>query len=217
MADEAATLRRGLGRARAAVGDLAPVRATVGRAVEGQVPPAPRAFARFGDGSWIVPAALVRNPHRIAVGAGVVILEHSTLLVLDDANGAVPAPALTIGDGVRLARFNTIVCGSAEVVLGDGVASSDSAAILGTWRDGPRPEAMLAGLALPDDEPVIVGKGAYLGCNSVVWPGVTIGDGAYVGEGAVVVDDVPARSVVYGNPATVVRRYDPVRGSWRRS
>jgi len=193
------------------------VGATVGRAVEGQVPPAPRAFARFGSGSWIVPAARVRHPHRIAVGAGVVILEHSTLLVLDDGDGALPAPVLTVGDGVRLARFNTIVCGSAPVVLGEGVASSDSAAILGTWRDGLRSAATLAGLPLPDDEPVVVGKGAYLGCNSVVWPGVTIGDGAYVGEGAVVVDDVPARSVVYGNPATVVRRYDPIRGSWRRA
>jgi carbonic anhydrase/acetyltransferase-like protein (isoleucine patch superfamily) len=213
VADALTTLRRSLGRARVAVQDVAPVRATVGRTVDGQVPPPPRAFARFGDGSWIVPAALVRNPHRIAVGAGAVILEHSTLLVLDDANSA--EPALTIGDGVRLARCNTIVCGSAEIVLGDGVASSDAATILGTWRDGLRPWATLAGLPLPNDAPVIVGKGAYLGCNSVVWPGVVIGDGAYVGEGAVVVEDVPARSVVYGNPATVVRSY-VVRDAWRR-
>jgi acetyltransferase-like isoleucine patch superfamily enzyme len=194
--------------------DLAPVGSTVGRPVEGQVPPPPRAFACFGDGSWIVPSARVRNPHRIAIGSRVVILEHSALVVLED-DGDDGAPALTIGDDVRLARFNQIVCGS-TVVLGDGVASSDSATILGTWRDDLCPAATLAGVPLPDDAPVVIGKGAYLGCNSVVWPGVTVGDGAYVGEGAVVVEDVPARNVVYGNPATVVRSYDVVRDAWRR-
>jgi acetyltransferase-like isoleucine patch superfamily enzyme len=206
VADARTVLRWSRRRARRAIDDIAPVHATVGRPVDGQVPPPPRAFARFGDGSWIVPAALVRNPRRISVGARVVILEHSTLVVLDDAG------SLTVGDDVRLARFNTIVCGSAPVVLGDAVASSDSATILGTWHEGFGPP----GFPWPDDAPVIVGKGAYLGCNSVVWPGVTIGDGAYVGEGAVVVDDVPAHSVVYGNPATVVRSYDVVRDAWRR-
>jgi acetyltransferase-like isoleucine patch superfamily enzyme len=210
VADARTVLRWSRRRVHGAIDDIAPVHATVGRPVDGQVPPPPREFARFGDESWIVPAALVRNPQCIAVGARVVILEHSTLVVLDGA--ASTGPTLTIGDDVRLARFNAIVCGSAPVVLGDGVASSDSATILGTWHEGFGPP----GFPWPDDEPVIVGKGAYLGCNSVVWPGVTIGDGAYVGEGAVVVDDVPAHSVVYGNPARVVRIYDAARDEWRR-
>jgi len=184
-----------------ALADLAPVRRTVGRPVAGQVPPPPRAFARFGDGSWIVPSAEVHRPHRIAVGSRVIVLEHSTLAVLDDGDG----PALVLGDDVRLARFNTIVCGPG-VVLGNGVASSDQATILGSWRDVHRPAATLAGLPLPDDGPVVIGNGAYLGCNSTVYPGVTIGDGAYIGEGAVVVEDVPAHAVVSGNPAVVVRR-----------
>ncbi|MGH9049708.1 MAG: acyltransferase [Acidimicrobiia bacterium] len=209
MADARTALRRSLRWARNTVHDLAPLRATVGRPVDGQVPPPPRAFARFGDGSWIVPAALVQNPQRVAIGDRVVVLEHASLVVLE--GGSTP-PVLTVGDDVRLARFNAIVCGSAPVVLGAGVASSDSATILGTWREAFGP----TGLPLPDDAPVIVGKGAYLGCNSVVWPGVTIGDGAYVGEGSVVIDDVPAHCVVYGNPATVVRSYDVVREAWRR-
>lgn len=211
-----APVRRQVRRVRRAIGDLAPLTATVGRPVAGQVPPPPRAFARFGDGSWIVPSAHVRNPHRIAMGAGVVILEHSALVVLDDDLDDRAEPVLTIGHGVRLARFNTIVCGSAGVVLGDRVASSDSATILGTWRHDRSPAvATIAGLVPPEDEPVVIGTGAYLGCNSVVWPGVSVGDGAYVGEGAVVVEDVPARSVVFGNPAVVVRRYDADHESWR--
>jgi acetyltransferase-like isoleucine patch superfamily enzyme len=53
--------------------------------------------------------------------------------------------------------------------------------------------------------PVTVGNDVFLGARSIVCKGVTIGDGAIVGAGSVVVRDVPARSVVAGNPARIVR------------
>jgi len=39
----------------------------------------------------------------------------------------------------------------------------------------------------------------------VLLPGVEIGEEAFVGAGAVVVEDVPARAVVVGNPARRIR------------
>ena len=36
-------------------------------------------------------------------------------------------------------------------------------------------------------------------------PGVTIGDGAIVAAGSVVVNDVPAYSIVGGNPARIIK------------
>lgn len=46
-------------------------------------------------------------------------------------------------------------------------------------------------------------RGARLGVNVTILPGVTIGEYALVGAGAVVTKDVPAHAVVYGNPARV--------------
>ncbi len=43
----------------------------------------------------------------------------------------------------------------------------------------------------------------------MILPGVTLGDGVIVGARAVVAKDVPAWSVVAGNPARVVRRRFP--------
>jgi UDP-2-acetamido-3-amino-2,3-dideoxy-glucuronate N-acetyltransferase len=51
----------------------------------------------------------------------------------------------------------------------------------------------------------VVKKGASIGANATILPGITIGEGAMVGAGAVVTDDVPAKALVLGNPARVVR------------
>jgi len=49
-----------------------------------------------------------------------------------------------------------------------------------------------------------VKKGASIGANSVILPGVTIGEEALVGAGSVVTEDVPSRAIVAGNPARIV-------------
>ncbi len=49
----------------------------------------------------------------------------------------------------------------------------------------------------------LVRRGASIGANATLLPGVTIGAGAMVGAGAVVTRDVPARAIVVGNPAAV--------------
>lgn len=51
---------------------------------------------------------------------------------------------------------------------------------------------------------VTVRRGARLGANCVVLPGIEIGEQAVVGSGAVVTKDVPAYSIVAGNPARVM-------------
>jgi acetyltransferase-like isoleucine patch superfamily enzyme len=53
--------------------------------------------------------------------------------------------------------------------------------------------------------PTLVKKGASIGANATILPGLTIGEGAMVGAGAVVTKDVPPRTLVVGNPARHVR------------
>lgn len=47
----------------------------------------------------------------------------------------------------------------------------------------------------------IIKKGASIGANSTILPGITIGENALIGAGSVVTKDVPDNSIYYGNPA----------------
>jgi acetyltransferase-like isoleucine patch superfamily enzyme len=53
--------------------------------------------------------------------------------------------------------------------------------------------------------PVTIGDDVWLGARAIIVRGVTVGEGAVVGAGAVVSKDVPARAVVAGVPARVIR------------
>ncbi len=52
-------------------------------------------------------------------------------------------------------------------------------------------------------------RGARVGGGAILCPAVEIGEEAFVGAGAVVTKDVPARMVVVGSPARVLRAVDP--------
>lgn len=54
--------------------------------------------------------------------------------------------------------------------------------------------------------PTIVKQGASIGSSVTILAGVTIGETALVGAGAVVTKDVPAFTIVAGNPAKVLRK-----------
>ena len=48
-------------------------------------------------------------------------------------------------------------------------------------------------------------KGARIGANVTVLPGLTLGEDALVAAGSVVTKDVPARKIVLGSPARIWR------------
>jgi len=48
-------------------------------------------------------------------------------------------------------------------------------------------------------------RGARVGGGAILCPGIEVGEEAFVGAGAVVTKDVPARKVVVGSPARVIR------------
>jgi len=54
-------------------------------------------------------------------------------------------------------------------------------------------------------EAVLIGDNVWIGGGAIINPGVSIGDNAVIASGAVVVKDVPANTVVGGNPARTIK------------
>lgn len=112
------------------------------------------------------------------------------------------------GENIRVgcnffANFNLTILDEALVTFGDNVFIGPNVSIY-TACHPLDPDERRTGIewALP----VTVGNDVWIGGSTTILPGVTIGDGAVIGAGSVVTRDVPARTVVAGNPARIIRK-----------
>lgn len=106
---------------------------------------------------------------------------------------------VVVGDNV------TVKCG---VQLWDGVTLEDDVFVgpNATFTNDPYPRSKVYLGKFPR---TLVKRGASIGANATILPGVTLGEGCLVGAGAVVTKDVPPHTLVVGNPARVVRSLNP--------
>jgi UDP-2-acetamido-3-amino-2,3-dideoxy-glucuronate N-acetyltransferase len=104
---------------------------------------------------------------------------------------------VVVGDDV------TVKCG---VQLWDGIILEDHVFVGPnvTFTNDSNPRSKAHKTA----ERTIVRKGASIGANATVLPGIVIGERAMIGAGSVVTQDVPMGVVVVGNPARFVRYVD---------
>jgi maltose O-acetyltransferase len=119
---------------------------------------------------------------------------------------------LELGDGSFVGRASLYCTGG--IKIGKNVNVSDGAVIITAKHDvnSPKFEAKY--------EPIRIEDWAWIATNAIVLAGITIGEGAVVAAGAVVTKDVPAYSVVGGNPAKVIgerkkQLFDYSPGSYR--
>ncbi len=129
-----------------------------------------------------------------------------------------------IGDGTNIWQFcvvlegakigkNCNICSNCfienDVVIGDNVTVKNGVSLY----DGMRieddvfigPNATFCNDKYPKSknknfklEPVIIKKGASIGANATILPGVTIGENALIGAGAIVIKDVNNKERVIG-------------------
>lgn len=130
---------------------------------------------------------------------------------------------LTIGDDVQINDYCHITA-SGSVVLEDRVLLASRVYISDTSHGAYGPDADPAlnapGTTVKDRplaiDPVRIKENAWLGEGVAVLPGVTIGRNAIVGANAVVTKDVPDDTIVAGNPARPIKRWDAAVAQWVR-
>jgi acetyltransferase-like isoleucine patch superfamily enzyme len=91
-----------------------------------------------------------------------------------------------------------------EVFIGHGVTFIND-----TYPRATTPGGQLQTEADWNVERTVIKRGASVGSGATILSNVTIGEHAIVGAGSVVTKDVPARAIVTGNPAKVLRMIEP--------
>jgi len=134
--------------------------------------------------------------------------------ILSNLCTRLPEASIKIGDRCFLGRHTTVLA-SASITIGDDVMIGGECYI--TDNDGHsldwrirRNDVMDRKMGFKDWKhvemaPVKIGNDVWIAPKCIILKGVTIGDAAVIAAGSVVTKDVPARTVVAGNPARVVR------------
>lgn len=128
-----------------------------------------------------------------------------------------PQGRVSIGD-YALVHGARVVC-DAAVTIGDYALVSWNVVLMDTYRVPVDVEARRVAVSrVPELQPrrldagvparpITIGRGAWIGFDCCVLPGVTIGEGSVVGARSVVRSDVEPFTIVAGNPARVIRRF----------
>jgi acetyltransferase-like isoleucine patch superfamily enzyme len=115
-----------------------------------------------------------------------------------------------IGDRTMIGRGSHIV-GHFSIDIGSDVQTGPYVYITDQNHGYENPDEVVH-VQWPNDVPVIVGDGSWIGTGVVILPGTELGRNTVVAAGAVVRGTFPDHCVLAGVPAKVVRRYVPGSG-----
>ena len=160
------------------------------------------AFAHFGRKTVLMYPLRLEGEKRIAIGDRVFIGPGSWLQTLPD--GENNSVAVSIGKGTSIAGA-CVISAVRSVQLEENVLLARNVYISDHMHKYADMDIPVMAQGVERIKPVLVKRGAWLGQNVVVCPGVTIGTGAVIGANSVVIEDIPDFSVAVGAPARVVK------------
>jgi acetyltransferase-like isoleucine patch superfamily enzyme len=99
------------------------------------------------------------------------------------------------------------ICAATNIKIGNNVTVGANSSIVDTDFHPIHPERRLEN---PQDgrvAPVVIGDNVFIGMNCLILKGVIIGNNSIIGAGSVVTKDIPANTIVAGNPVVFVRAF----------
>ena len=135
--------------------------------------------------------------------------------VPDDIETREFEPHIRIGNRVSATGYVSITA-VRSVVIEDDVLMASHVFVSDHSHGKSRTDVAYKYQPLDGIAEVVIGRGSWIGEHAVIMPGVTIGENAIIGANSVVTSDVPARVIVAGTPARVVRVWSEEAGDWVR-
>ena len=165
------------------------------------------AFASFGKNTILMLPVRISGETRIALGDRVFIGAGSWLQTLSGGSHHSQSVAISIGSGTSIAG-RCVISAAQSVILEEDVLIASNVYISDHIHKYTEAGTPVLAQGIDKIRPVLIKRGAWLGQNVVVCPGVTIGRGAVIGANSVVNTNVADFSLAAGAPARVLKRIE---------
>ncbi|ROQ22532.1 acyltransferase [Gallaecimonas pentaromativorans] len=148
----------------------------------------------------------------LRIGKGVVLC-HDTWINVSHRKSA--NISISIGDKSFVGVRNFFSVGN-SIDIGSYFLTASNCSFIGASHivDDPFSPYLSTGVTQKND--IIIEENCFFGYGSSVVGNVRIGRGSIIGAHAVVLGDIPPFSIVIGNPAHVVKRFDFKSGTWTK-
>jgi acetyltransferase-like isoleucine patch superfamily enzyme len=120
--------------------------------------------------------------------------------------------SVIIGDRTKIGLSNTII---GPVTIGNDIRLAQNITLSGlnhNYQDVNIPIHSQGVSTLP----IVIEDETWIGANVVVLAGVKVGKHSIIAAGSVVTKDIPPYSVAVGNPARVLKKYNPETKIWEK-
>jgi UDP-2-acetamido-3-amino-2,3-dideoxy-glucuronate N-acetyltransferase len=166
------------------------------------------------------PTTMRRIAPDVKLGRNVTIYDFVNLYGCEIGDNSKIGTFVEIQKGAKIGRNCKI---SSHTFICEGVTISDNVFVGHhvVFINDPYPRSTTNDRMQTDDDwtciPIRVRKGASIGSNATILCGVTVGQNAIIGAGSVVTRDVPANTIVAGNPAKILRKINESKGNHNES
>lgn len=119
---------------------------------------------------------------------------------------------IVIGDYCRIGLGNTVI---GPIRIDNGVNISQNVVLIGLDHNYQDITQSIIEQGITTS-PIHIGEHTIIGANVIVLPGITIGKHCFIGAGCVVTQNIPDYCVTVGNPARIIKRYNPQSQTWEK-
>lgn len=154
------------------------------------------------------------NPQYIDMGGGKIYIDDDVELCVNKTMPGV-TPKLLIGNRVHFGKMNRIGCDN-KIVIEDDVLFAPHVHISDRNHGFEDIHTPISRQKVTSKGPVVIGAETWLGFGCQVMSGVKIGRHCVIAAGTIVVKDVPDYSVVGGNPAKILKKYNQITNKWEK-
>lgn len=120
--------------------------------------------------------------------------------------------SVLIGDRTKIGLSNTII---GPVTIGNDIRLAQNITLSGLNHNYQEINTPIHTQGV-STSPIFIEDSTWIGANVVVLAGVTIGKHCVIAAGSVVTKNIPPYSVAVGNPARVVKQYNPDTKIWEK-